>query len=710
MTLLLNQALNALDQIVLEVIDVSSGEVRLVAGDGKWAKELFPKACHQQKFTINEETPFLFDFLVDAKLIWQARKNGKLRSGLWTEVTKNSKELHLEAIAIRQEKHNLLLITNQLEDFQQQQTTKQLAREILLSNDRLFLKNEYLQTRLRSILNQPPEQSNIVLALTKVIENAEFGVIIANKNFSTIIENSAALSIFEQNLSTHSAQPRAVDIVTKLMKNQLPEYERIILTKSNWDGELCWVSPPTTLKWLKIGFYSVKNKLNEPESWIIFVNDISTIKHLVQRNEKLALQDMLTELPNRFSFWQTLEQQILAASPFYLLYVDINEFRRHNEFYGHHEGDKLLVEFSKRIENVIKKSDFIARVGGDEFAIILTNIDNQESCERAIQRIIETINKPYRTNKSESFNISVSIGAANFPNDAQNVEELMKFVDLSAYNGKENKKNSLQFYSQSIKDASHHLIKVEQELIQAIKNEEFELFLQPIIDLKTNTISKAEALIRWNHPQKGLISPDQFIPIAEKGGLIITIGEWVIKRACQLVKELNNQGFNITISINLSPSQVIDTNLFSYLHNCIKEYQVEPSFLELEVTEGVLVDDYSKARELLSNARAIGMTVSVDDFGTGYSSLAYLKKLPLDFLKIDRSFIKDIVTDENDKAIVRAVIAMAHNLNLSVITEGVETEEQLNFLIKNSCNSVQGYLFSRPVKLEYFLDLIKDQL
>ncbi|WP_085300343.1 bifunctional diguanylate cyclase/phosphodiesterase [Cognaticolwellia mytili] len=594
-------------------------------------------------------------------------------------------------------------------DYQFQQKTKQLAREILLSNDRLFLQNEYLQTRLRSILSQPPEQSNLVFALTKVIENADFGVIVVDANFSTIIENTAALTLFEHNSSNNTTAVRPINIITKLMKNQLPEYDRIISTKSNWDGELCWISPPSTLKWLKIGFHPVKNKLNEPESWLVFANDISTIKHLAQRNEKLALQDMLTELPNRFSFWQTLDQQIITGSPFYLLYVDINEFRRHNEFYGHQEGDKLLIDFGRRIESVIKKSDFIARVGGDEFAIILANIDNQEACKGAIERILETISKPYQTNKLESFHISVSIGAANFPNDATSVEELMKFVDLSAYSGKENKKNSLLFYSQEIKDASHHLIKVEQELRQAINQEEFELFLQPIVDLESHSISKAEALIRWNHPTKGLISPDKFIPIAEKSGLIITIGEWVIKRACQMIKEINAKGHNVIISINLSPSQVIDENLFSYLHSCIKTSQVEPSSLELEVTEGVLVDDYSIAKRLLNNARAIGITVSVDDFGTGYSSLAYLKKLPLDFLKIDRSFIKDIVADENDKAIVRAVIAMAHNLKLSVISEGVETEEQLKFLIKNSCNSVQGYLFSRPVQLEYFLDILKEQ-
>jgi len=707
MTSLLNTVSNALEQIILEVTDTNTGTVTWLDGDSAWASDLFPQSNNQFSFIINSDTPFLFDFLIDAKLIWRQAENGKLRSGLWTEVTHNNKELHLEAIAIRQEQRNLLIISNQQESFTHQQKTKQSAREVLLSYDRLFLKNEYLHTRLLSILKQPAAQNNNIIATTsKVIENAEFAVIITSSDFTTSIENSAALRLFEQNKAVSTQQSRPIDIIITLMKNQLPEYERLLLTHSSWNGELCWILPPSTLKWLKIGFYPVKNKLNEVENWIIFANDISTIKHLVQRNEQLALQDMLTELPNRFSFWQVLEKHIAAKRAFYLLYLDINEFRRHNEFYGHDEGDKLLIELSKRINTAVKASDFLARVGGDEFAIILNNIDSQIACKTAIERIIKNINKPFYTSKSESFNVSISIGAASFPNDAQSVEELMKFVDLSAYNGKQKKKNSIQFYSQSMKDVSHSVILIEQELRQAIINNEFELYLQPIIDIKTNRINKAEALIRWNHPVKGIVNPDDFIPIAEKSGLIITIGEWVISQTCQMAKQISELGFELKISMNLSPAQVLDANLFKYLSTCIFDNQVNPRLLELEVTEGVLVDDYRVAEQLLSNIRALGLSISVDDFGTGYSSLSYLKKLPLDYLKIDRSFIKEIVTDDNDKAIVRAVIAMAHTLNLCVTAEGVETAEQLSFLVDNSCNSVQGYIFSRPLKFDNFIKLL----
>ena len=712
----LSSVLNAMEQVVLEVVDEEAGTVRVIEGDSQWFRDLFPDSKGKNAFTIDENIPFLLDFLIDGRLIWRGKENTRIRSGFWTEIVRN-KALHLEAIAIKYDLHNLLIISNQAEEFTFRQTTLQSARELLQHNDRLVEQNEYLHERLLAILKKPTQQNDILTALTKAIENAGFAVLITDNDFVTIIANSAAINLFEQGSLSEDLpdniarknQSKPMNIILHLLKNQLPEYERIIATKSTWDGELCWMSPPATLKWLKVALYPVVDEYNQVKNWIVFANDISNLKYLVQRNEQLALQDMLTELPNRIAFWQTLEKQIATKTPFYLLYVDINDFRRHNEFYGHDEGDKLLIELSGRIKRTIKESDFIARVGGDEFAIILTHIDNQEWCEDVVKRIIHCTKKSFETSKSGSFNITISIGAANFPRDAQTVEELMRFVDLSAYNGKKMKANSLQFYSQSMKDASHQLIEIENELRQAIKNNEFELYLQPIIDLERNLIVKAEALIRWNHPKKGILYPDVFIPVAEKSGLIITIGKWVINTACHIAEKINSLGYQVKISMNLSPSQVFDENLFSHLHACVKHYKVDPGLLELEITEGVLIDDYAITEKLLNKVRAIGMSVAIDDFGTGYSSLSYLKQLPLDFLKIDRSFVRDIVSDDNDKAIVRAVIAMAHNLNLGVIAEGVENQAQLDFLSENLCNSVQGYFFSKPIQFDAFVALLKNQ-
>ena len=706
MATLLSDVINAFEQIILEVVDVKANSFKLVEGGSPWAQDLFPLSVNQQAFIISDDVPFLNDFLIDAKLLWNKPDNARLRSGIWTEVTYNKKELHLEAIAIKQNQRRLLVVSNQAEEYCMRQDTLQSARELLLFYDNVLEQNEYLHTRLLDILKTPKEQDNILNTLTQAVEKAGFAVLIANNDFVTVIANSAAEYLFEQSNPLPNDINKPLDIIIKLLKNQLPEYERIISTKSTWEGELCWMSPPSTLKWLKVSLNPVTNEFNQVKNWIIFANDISNVKHLAQRNEQLALQDMLTELPNRLSFWQMLEKKVSSQEPFYLLYVDINNFRQHNEFYGHDEGDKLLVEFAGRIKRAVKESDFIARIGGDEFGIILTHVDNQQHCKKIVNRIFDGTLKPFVTGKSESFSITASVGAANFPHDASNAEELMKFVDLSTYNGKQNNKNSLQFYTESIKDASHQVIEMEHELKLAIENNEFELFLQPIINLAHKKVIKAEALIRWHHPKKGIINPGEFIPIAEKSELIITIGKWVIAYACQLVKKLLSKGHQIKVSINLSPLQVLDQSLFSYIHACVTKNNIDPQYLELEVTEGVLVDDYSQAEKLLSRARAIGMSVAVDDFGTGYSSLVYLKKLPLDFIKIDASFVQDIISNDNDKAIVKAVIAMAHNLNLGVTAEGVETQEQLNFLAKNSCDAIQGFLFSEAVNLEAFMQLL----
>lgn len=708
MTNLLKYLANGLDQMILQPVAHRHDQFIWVEGDKPWIQAFIPNAKQGETLDISQHSLFLSDFLVEAKMLWSTEGNGMTKSGLWTEVTESGYSLNLEAIAIVQNSQPLLVIVNKSDEFAYRQRTLQSARELMLANDKLLEQHDYLHNRLLTILKSPKIFSDSVGSLAVAIEHAGFAVMILDQQLQLITENPAVEELFEYNIQQQRSVPTPRETLLNLMRTQLPEYERIFSTGSSWSGEVCWMHPPHTLKWLKLAIYPVTHESTQARNWVFFINDITHIKYLLQRNEQLTFQDPLTHLPNRHAFWQTLQQRIDKQEPFYLLYVDINHFKRINEFYNHAEGDKLLVELAGRLHHSLKKKDFIARVGGDEFAIILAGVDCEQDCKKITSRLLNVAEQRFYTESGEHYQVGLCIGATSFPHDAQKVEELMKFADLSAYNGRKHKTSSVQFYSQKLKEASRQRIEMEGALVKAISKDEFELLLQPILNLQSGKIFKAEALIRWNHPEKGLIMPADFIPVAEQSGLIAPIGRWVFERSCHMLKILQQAGFKIKIAVNLSPLQVIDKTFFDFVRTCLEQTQVDPAYLTLEITEGVLVNDYRQIHHLLLRIRDMGISISVDDFGTGYSSLAYLKKLPLDFLKIDRSFVQDIVTDDNDKAIVSAIIAMAHKLNLGVIAEGVETHEQRDFLTLNSCNSAQGYLFSRPIKLDALLTLLAD--
>lgn len=701
-------AISALDQAVFACQNVNSAELTLVAGEHHWLTRIIPNATLGNCFVLSDESYFLQDFLEDAKIIWKNPKDTTFKSGFWTEVIdqKTNDYVHLEALAIKSKGQNLLVVSNKSEEFVQKQNTLQSAREMMLANDKLQEQYDYFHERLLTILNSSNAIEDLLTPIVCAIEHAHFGVIVVDAKLSPLIDNPCVFNIFEHLGGDRNSRHSPISIILELMKTQLPESERIFSTGSQWSGELCWMKPPHTLKWLKVAVYPVKNKNNVVINWIVFIHDISREKYLLQRNEKLTQQDLLTDLPNRYAFWQYLEQRVRVNEPFFLLYFDINSFKVVNEFYGHAEGDKLLVEFSRRLKATLKNDDFIARVGGDEFAVILNGINTIKRCKTVSEELVSASHLPFYTRTKNSYYITVSVGATSYPVDSENPEELLKFADLSAYNGHLNKSNEVSFYSQKMKEESTKRVWIENGLRHAIDNEEFSLVLQPILNLKTLEIEKAEALIRWNRPGYGMVMPTDFIDVAEQSGFIVDLGKWVFNKAVTYLKQLEKMGIAIKLSINLSPLQVVDSTLFEFIKDCVDKARVNPNLLELEVTEGILISDYNEMYKLLTLIRNLGLSVAVDDFGTGYSSLAYLKKLPIDSLKIDRSFINDIVIDSNDKAIVKAIIAMAHQLRLSVVAEGVETQEQKQFLSDHHCDSAQGYLFSRPVDFESLVDLL----
>lgn len=707
-------ALGFLDCVIFKRLSSSKFEVLYRAGT--WLDELLPETANAKEFSFQQNSAYLEDFLIDAENLWQVNKNGRIESGMWSEQL-STQLIRLEASAVVAENQNYLIVNKLDAKYRQKQETLQIARESLLSADKVSAQHDYLHARIEELLGEPSRKVTANPPVSNVLLQTDLGVAILDSELVLINSNPALRSIFDDNNVKISLPPDK--LVLELFRNQYPECERIFATASSWTGEIHWLNPPLQGKWLKLSIHPIKNDAQQLQNWVISVSDVTQVKYLLRRNEKLTHFDALTNLPNRQYFWKKLESKIQQNRPFYLLYIDIKQFKRINEIHGHVVGDEVIKDLSLRLSAITPVDDMIARIGGTEFAVIMelnhfhTQISSQdqEHAAKFAEKLISASSLPFYVSSGLKCEIGLNLGAAAFPKDTNSAEELMKYADLAVYAAKKKAISSISFYSQELIDASRNRIEMEDALRHAVQNQEFELFLQPMLDLTSGKIIKAEALIRWRHPNGNLVSPDDFIPIAEQTGLIIPIGKWVIQEACAILKQLAAKHVDISLSVNLSPRQVNDRQLFEFIKESITKAQIDPQKLELELTEGVLIDNYDKAHFLLSEVRKLGMSISIDDFGTGYSSLAYLQKLPIDRLKIDRSFINEIHENnqDSDSAIILAVIAMAHNLKLEVIAEGVETELQKDFLKQNNCNIVQGYLFSRPVPFIDFCALLKKQ-
>lgn len=445
---------------------------------------------------------------------------------------------------------------------------------------------------------------------------------------------------------------------------------------------------------LAIGYLFLK-----PEHLIKIVNEKT--KEL----EKLAFKDHLTSLGNRRLLASELHKLLqkknkpVAA----LLYLDLDDFKRINDSLGHSSGDYLLKKVASRLTNIVKRKDIVARLGGDEFALLIFDIESKDTIERLAQRIITETKKPVIFG-DRSLIISASLGITLIPNDGDNEETLLRNVDIAMYDAKNNGKNSYRFFDKKLQLDALEKHQIELSLTNVTKRDELFLHYQPLTCLKEREVIAYEVLLRWRHPEKGLLSPDQFIPVAEATGQIIPIGYWVFEQACKAIKQCEIEHKQpLHTCVNLSPKQFLDPYLLQNLTAIIEEQEINPTHLEIEITESSLTLDMENAIVILTKLRSIGIKVAIDDFGTGYSSLSQLKNFPVDRLKIDRSFITNISTDESDQKLVKAIIAMSHALEIDVVTEGIETQEQLDWLANNGCDVGQGYFLARPALLETFL-------
>jgi diguanylate cyclase (GGDEF)-like protein/PAS domain S-box-containing protein len=446
--------------------------------------------------------------------------------------------------------------------------------------------------------------------------------------------------------------------------------------------------------------------------WTIYIGMILDITERKKTDEKikyLAYHDDLTGLPNRKFFNQYLDttiRNVKQDDKLTLLFIDLDQFKIVNDTLGHNIGDLLLIEVGKRISGCVRSQDKVARHAGDEFIILIENISNSETNSIA-DRILRSLEAPFFIKGNEIF-ISASIGISIYPKHGRDPATLIKNADAAMYDAKSYGKNNFKYYSVDIENANNRKITIINGLHKALENQEFKLFYQPKIITSSQSISGVEALLRWHHPVHGTISPSEFIPLAEETGMIIPIGEWVLREACKRYKVWESQGIAPqAMSINISPRQLKDPQLLSKIKAILVEHHFIPQHLEIEITESVAIDNFEDTITQLNQIREIGVKVALDDFGTGYSSLNYLRQFPIDALKIDRSFINDVIGNSQTAAIVKSIISIAHSLNLPVVAEGVETEEQFNFLYDLQCDYIQGYYISTPLPSNQMEELLR---
>ncbi len=451
----------------------------------------------------------------------------------------------------------------------------------------------------------------------------------------------------------------------------------------------------------------------ESVAWGI-CRDVTERKRAQAQLYHLAHHDALTGLPNRLNFIERLKQELAMAKRIgkevAVLFLDLDRFKMINDTLGHDSGDALLVEVAARLKKILRETDAVGRIGGDEFAIVLGNLNSNHDAEKVAGKILKLLAEPLVVNEHELF-ITTSIGISHFPAHQDLPEELVKKADIAMYSAKAQGRNNFKVYSREMDFDSERRMVLENSIRRALERDEFRLHYQPKVDVSCDRVTSLEALIRWQHPELGLLPPADFIALAEETGLIFSIGEWVLRQACRQIRDWADQGLgDVRVAVNLSGYQLQQQNLIGQISQALEDAGVAPECLELEVTETVIMQNPDFAVAILRQLKELGICISIDDFGTGYSSLSHLKRFSVNTLKIDRSFVQEVERNTTDAAITQAIIAMGKSLDLKIIAEGVETEGQLEFLKNHDCHEIQGYLFSQPVAVDKATEILRNGL
>jgi len=476
---------------------------------------------------------------------------------------------------------------------------------------------------------------------------------------------------------------------------------RRALPDAEYDIEYRIVRPDGTICWVRDRAFPVRDREGRLYRVAGIAQDITARREAEERLLHLAHYDGLTGLPNRVLFYDRLKQALAHArrthSTLAVLFLDLDRFKKVNDTLGHGAGDNLLQQVSGRLTGCMRAGDTVSRLGGDEFAIALSDLADPEDARLVTQKILTALAATFQLEGAEVY-VTTSIGITLYPNDSEDQDALLKNADTAMYRAKDSGRNGYQFYTPEMNARALEKLKLENDLRRALERQEFVLYYQPKTSLASGEITGFEALLRWQHPDLGLVPPAEFVPMLEETGLIVPVGRWLLAAACKQIKIWEAANLRPPpVAINLSARQFMEKELGITVKRVLEEYCVAARLIELEITESSIMSNTEEAEKTLAYLNNLGVSLAIDDFGTGYSSLGYLRRFPLDSLKIDRSFIRDITTNIDDATITRAIIGMAHNLNLKVIAEGVETEAQITFLAANGCDDIQGYYFARPL-------------
>lgn len=552
----------------------------------------------------------------------------------------------------------------------------------------------------------------------KVFEHSQEGVLVTDANNRIVTINKAFSDITGYQQDDVVGDNPAILQSGRHGKQFYIDMYDAIQEQGFWKGEIWNRKKDGTVYPQLLSISKVENDSNIITNYVAVFSDITRLKQSEARMEQLAHYDALTNLPNRLLLKSRIEHAIertkrRSDEKVAILFLDLDHFKVVNDSLGHMVGDELLRQVALRLKNSLREDDTIARLGGDEFVILLEGISDASDLSGIAQNIIEVVKSPYLLPDSQFHAetheavIGTSIGISVYPDDSDDIEKLFTFADSAMYKAKQNGRNTYAFYTEAITKQADHRFRLSSQLIKAIDNHELELYFQPQLDMQTLQIIGAEALIRWNHPKEGLLGPFAFIGIAEEIGFIHEISKWVIARGCEQLKQWQDQGHNLSLALNISPRDFRYDDFYQQVQLNIQQSGVRAESLELELTENGLMETSGNILELLQQLKTLGISLAVDDFGTGHSSIAYLKHFPVDKLKIDRSFIKDIDVDDADKMITETIIDMAKNFNLKVVAEGVETQDQQTLLQNLNCDIAQGFLYSKPLPLAEFEALLK---